>query len=150
MATVWNILEANMDDLTNYLITGQSPKYDSEKIVGRWTFDVVPALGDLLQSQPKIRPNEFKALRALWSQAFADTTFVAGTDGQAFLKDVPDFKQKPPSPQTFTGQWSSSDSTNYDLSLSQNGQIEQATAVTDGLRLTIKMDGTTYVFERLQ
>jgi hypothetical protein len=145
--TVWSIVETNMDDITNYLISGKSPKYDSEKIIGRWQFDVVPALGDLLEAQPKIRPNDLKAIRALWTQAFANTTFVAGSDGQAFLKDVPDFKKTPPESDTWTGQWSD-DGTNYDLTLSFNNHNKVATAQTDGLRLTIKMGDDTYVFER--
>ena len=147
VATVWTIIQSDMDDITNFLITGQSPKYDSEKIVGRWNFDLIPALAALRESQPKIKPNEMKELRALWTQAFADTTFVAGTDGQAFLKNLPDFKSHPPDTVTWKGQWSGDD-TNYDLSLSANGQTHEASAITDGLRLTIKMDDTTYVFER--
>jgi hypothetical protein len=144
---VWNIIQSDMDDITNFLITGQSPKYDSEKIVGRWNFDLIPALAALRQSQPKITPNQMKELRALWTRAFADTTFVAGTDGQAFLKNLPDFQAKPPGPQTWKGQWSGGD-TNYDLSLSANSHTEAASAISDGLRLTIKMDNATYVFER--
>jgi hypothetical protein len=146
-ATVWNIVQTDMDDITNYLITGKSPKYDSEKIIGRWEFDVVPALGALLESQPKIRPNELKAIRAVWTPAFAHTTFIAGSDGQAFLKNVPDFKKNPPETDTWTGQWSA-ESTNYDLTLSLNNQTKVARAQTDGLRLTIKMGDDTYVFQR--
>lgn len=147
LQTVWSIVETNMDDITNYLVSGKSPKYDSEKIIGRWQFDVVPALGDLLEAQPKIRPNDLKAIRALWTQAFANTTFVAGSDGQAFLKNVPDFKKTPPESDTWTGQWSD-DGTNYDLTLSFNNRNKVATAQTDGLRLTIKMGDDSYVFER--
>lgn len=142
-ATVWSIVQTNMDDLTNYLITGKSPKYDSEKIVGRWTFNLVPALAAFRETQPKITSAQMKELRAVWSQAFSNTTLVAGTDGQIFLKNVPDFTQHPPAPVTWTGQWQGSD-TNYDLTI--NGQ--SGTAQTDGLRLTIKTANTTYVFDR--
>jgi hypothetical protein len=145
--TVWSIVQANMDDITNYLVTGKSPKFDSEKIIGRWQFDVVPALGDLLEAQPKIRPNDLKAIRALWTQAFAETTFVAGSDGQAFLKNVPDFKKKPVESDTWTGNWSD-DGTNYDLTLSFNNETKVATAQTDGLRLTIKLGDNDFVFQR--
>ena len=146
-STVWSIVQTNMDDITNYLISGKSPKFDSEKIIGRWEFDVVPALGKLLESQPKIRPNDLKAIRALWTQAFAQTTFVAGADGQAFIKNVPDFKKNPPESDTWTGQWSD-DGSNYDLTVSANNQTKVATAQTDGLRLTMKMGDSTFVFER--
>jgi hypothetical protein len=145
--TVMNLVQANMDDITNYLISGRSPKYDSEKIIGRWEFDVVPALGALLESNPKIRPNELKNLRALWNQAYANTTFVAGSDGQAFLKSLPDFKKNPVETNTWTGQWTDAGST-YDLSLSLNNQTKVGTAASDGLRLTIKMGDDTYVFQR--
>jgi hypothetical protein len=148
VATVWSILQTNMDDITNYLFTGQSPKYDPIKIVGRWNFDLVPALLAERQANPKMRPEEMKDLRALWTQAFAQTTFIAGTDGQAFLKNIPDFSTKPPSSQTWTGVWSGGD-TSYNLSLSYNSQTQTATAQTDGLRLTIKMGKSTYVFQRL-
>ena len=147
VATIWSTVQNNMADMTNYLITGKSPKYDSEKIIGRWDFDVVPALGALLEAQPKIKPNDLKAIRALWTQAFASTTFVAGSDGQAFLKGVPDFKTTPVQTNTWTGQWTD-DGANYDLTLSANNKTIVATAKTDGLRLTIKGAGNTYVFER--
>lgn len=145
--TVWSIIQTDMDDITNYLVTGKSPKFDSEKIIGRWDFDVVPALGALLEAHPKIKPNDLKAIRAVWTQAFAKTTFVAGSDGQVFLKNVPDFKTKPPGSDTWTGQWSD-DGANYNLTLSFNNQTVVATAETDGLRLTVKMGDQTFVFER--
>ena len=37
---VWGIVQDNFDDLCAYLQTGQSAKYGSEKIVGRWDFNV--------------------------------------------------------------------------------------------------------------
>ena len=143
VTTIWSTVENNMDDITNYLVTGKSPKFASEKIIGRWQFDVVPALGALLESNPKIRPNELKAIRALWVPSFAQTTFVAGSDGQAFLKNVPDFKKTPPDSDTWNGLWSDNGG-GYNLNL--GGKV--ATAQTDGLRLTIKMGDNTYVFQR--
>lgn len=145
--TFLGIVQNNLEDLTNYLVTGKSQKYDSQKIIGRWDFDLVPALGALLESQPKIRPNELKNIRALWSQYFTNTTFVAGADGQAFLKSVPDFKKNPPESDTWTGQWVA-DGTNYDLTMSLNNKSKVATAQSDGLRLNLVMGDNTYVFER--
>jgi hypothetical protein len=145
--TVWGLLQTNMDDLTNYLNTGKSPKYDSEKILGRWDFNVGVSLAMLRQTQPNIPSNEMRALRARWSQAFADTTFVAGGDDQAFLKNLPNFKNRPPTPETWKGQWEGSD-TNYNLSLDNNGQSKSMTAQTDGTRLTLKDDKNVLVFGR--
>lgn len=150
VSTVWNIVQTDMDDITNYLISGTSQKYGSEKLVGRWSFDLVPAMAAFREANPKVRPNEMKAIRVLWSQAFTNTTFVAGTDNQAFLKNVPDLTAKQPGTVTSTwkGQWSETADASYDVSLSYNGQTESANVTTDGLRLTLKMGDKVYVFER--
>jgi hypothetical protein len=146
---VWGIVQANFDDLNGYLKTGQSEKYGSEKILGRWDFNVGASVGMLLETQPKITSNEMKSIRAYWTQAYAQTTFLAGADGQAFLKNLPQFKSQPGPVETATwqGQWKSDD-TNYDLSLTSNGQSKSMTAQTDGLRLTIKDDKSTLIFDR--
>lgn len=145
-STIWGTVQDNMDDLTNYLITGKSPKYDSEKIVGRWSFDLVPALAAEREAQPKINSAQMKELRAVWAKAFSQTTFVAGTDGQVFLKNVPNFKTAPITTETWKGQWSGVGP--YSMTFDANGQTISGTADTDGLRLTIKAGDNTYVFER--
>lgn len=146
---VWGIVQSNFDDLNGYLKTGHSEKYDSEKILGRWDFNVGASVGMLLETQPKIKSSEMEAARAYWTQEYAQTTFLAGADGQAFLKNLPQFKAQPGPVETATwqGQWKSDD-TNYDLSLTSNGQNKSMTASTDGLRLTIKDDKSTLIFDR--
>lgn len=148
--TVWEILRANLDDLVVYLKTGKSPKYDSEKLLGRWSFNVNVSVGTLLIARPNIPAAEIKALRSLWSRAYAQTTFVASADHQAFLDNMPRFKVENGMPTvaqttTWQGQWNNA-GTNYDLSL--NGK--SMTARTDGLRLTIKSGGDVWVFDRAQ
>jgi uncharacterized membrane protein required for colicin V production len=146
---VWNIVKTNMDDLNDYLKTGHSEKYDSENILGRWNFNVGASVGVLQQTQPKITANEMQSLRALWSQTFAQTTFLAGADGQAFLKNLPKTQTLPLETVTWQGQWKDDgDGTNYDLSLAGNGESTTMTAQTDGLRLTIKDEKGTLIFDR--
>jgi len=149
---VWGLLQTNMDDLTVYLKTGKSPKYDPEKILGRWDFNVSVTVAMLRQSRPNIPASEMRAARAWMSQAYADTTFVAGGDGQAFLKKLPQLKMqrgKLPTTEiaTWKGSWMAND-TNYDLSLSSNGENKSMTAQTDGTRLTLKGDKNLLVFDR--
>jgi hypothetical protein len=149
---VWGLLQSNMDDLTIYLKTGKSPKYDPEKILGRWDFNVSVTVAMLRQSRPNIPASEMRAARAWMSQAYADTTFVAGGDGQAFLKKLPQLKMqrgKLPTTEiaTWEGSWTAND-TNYDLSLSSNGENKSMTAETDGTRLTLKSDKNLLVFDR--
>jgi len=145
--TVWATVQTNLDDLIGYLKTGKSAKYDGEAILGRWDFDVSVSVAMLRQARPNIPSNEMRAIRAMWTQGFADTTFVAGGDGQAFLKSLPNFKKQPPAPETWKGTWSA-DGTNYDLSLTSNGENKSMTAQTGGGRLTLKDDKNTLIFDR--
>jgi hypothetical protein len=148
--TVWTLLQTNMDDLTVYLKTGKSPKYDSEKILGRWDFNVGVAVAMLSQTRPNIPASEMRTIRAMWTQNFADTIFVAGGDGQAFLKNLPDFKNKPPTHETWTGSWTAGDeaATNGSVALSENGENKPMTFQTDGARLTLKDAKSTLIFDR--
>jgi len=147
MDAAWLAIQANLDDLLVYLKTGKSPKYDAETILGRWDFNVSTTVAMLRQLQPNIPASEMKAIRALWIQSFADTMFVAGGDGQAFLKNLPDFKKQPPALETWKGSWSV-EGTNYDLSLASNGDNKSMTAQTSGTRLTLKDDKNILIFDR--
>ncbi len=146
VSTVWASVQTNLDDLISYLKTGSSAKYDPEKILGRWDFNVNVSLAMLRQARPNIPATEMRTIRALWTQAYAQTTFVAGGDNQAFLKNLPSFKPGQP-PITWKGTWAASD-TNYDLALSANGENKSLTAQTGGARLTLKDDKNTLVFDR--
>ena len=142
------ILETNVDDLTQYLQTGTSAKYASEKILGRWEFNAAVTLAWFRQSQPKIQPKEMAAVRALWSAAYAQSKLMITTDGQIFLKNYPRFQpgQTPPfAVENWTGDWSR-DGESYTLHLTFNGQDKfMAATTTDGLRLTVK-DGRSQLF----
>ncbi len=144
---VWATVMTNLDDLTAYLKTGKSAKYDGEPILGRWDFDVNVSVAMLRQARPNIPSNEMRALRAMWNQGFADTTFVAAGDGEAFLKSLPDFKKQPPVQETWKGSWAAS-GTNYDLSLTCNGEDKSMTAQIGGGRLTLKDDNNPLIFDR--
>ena len=147
---IWNLVTNNLDDLTNYLVTGQSAKYGSEKILGHWDFNLSTTFAMLRVSRPNISAPEMMAVRAWMITNYADTAFAAGSDGRAFLIDMPHLVPgNPPTTETATwkGTWTA-DNTNYDLSLTSNGQTKTMTAQTDGTRLTIKDDSDLLIFNR--
>jgi hypothetical protein len=149
---VWGIIQDNFDDLVAYLKTGQSAKYGSEKIVGRWDLNVGATTAKMLETRPVISSREMRTLRAWVTQSYAKTAFVAGADGQAFLKSLPHLKTQPGQPPTtetatWQGKWKA-DGADYELSLSSSGRNQSIPAQTDGTRLTIKDDRTTLVFDR--
>lgn len=151
---VWGILQTNIDDLTTFLTTGESPKYSSEKFIGRWEFNPGTTVAMIVQARPTITTAEMRAARAWMAKTYAETRLVVGSDNQVFLKNMPDFsKMQPNQPnqsipvQTWKGQWTV-DGDNYSLTLSNNGQDKFMTARTDGTRLTVKDGRDTYIFDR--
>ncbi|MDD5140339.1 MAG: CvpA family protein [Verrucomicrobiales bacterium] len=147
---VWTTAQNNFDDLTNYLNTGKSAKYDAETILGRWDFSVSTTVAMLRQAHPNYTATEMRAARAWMTQAYADTRFVAGSDGQAFLKNLPRIKPgTPPTTETTTwkGSWTAKDG-NYNLTLASDGENKSMTAQTSGARLTLKDDKNTLIFDR--
>ena len=151
-AMILGIVQTDWDDLNGYLKTGKSLKYDPVKILGRWDFNVSVTITLFRQARPNIQPNAMRAARTWMTEAYANTTFIAGADGQAFLKDLPRIKTQPNQPPvtekaTWKGKWKDS-GTDYDLSLNSNGQSKSMTARTDGQRLTLQSGNDSFVFDR--
>jgi hypothetical protein len=152
---VWTLVKANLPDLEAYLKTGQSAKYDSEKILGRWDFDMNGALGLLKRTKLNLSGPEMQRLRIVATLSFSKTSFVATPepDKLAFLKDFgkvhPPKKPKEPltvETQSFKGTWTS-DGDKYELSFPEKGQTTLQ-AVVEGDRLTITGDTFPMVFQR--
>ena len=152
--TVFDIVQTDWDDLNGYLKTGKSPEYDSEKLLGRWDFNANVSVAMLLVNRPNIPPAEIRRLRSLWSNAYAQTVFLAGADHQAFLEQLPHFAVQNGATVvaekvTSQGQWENA-GTNYNLSLGGTGPGKSMTAHTDGQRLTIKSGNDSLIFDREQ
>jgi len=148
--TVWTTIETNLDDLTGYLKTGKSAKYDSEQILGRWDFNVGVTVAMLREAQPNIPSSEMRSVRAWMTTSYADTVFIAGSDGKAFLKSLPRLKPGKP-PVTETADWNGSwteDGDNYDLTLTSNGENKSMTAKISNDRLTLTEGKSTLIFDR--
>lgn len=152
---IWAVAEPNLTDLEGFLKTGQSAKYDDEKILGRWDFDLNGALGYLKRNKPNIPFIEMQRSKQVMTLIFARTTFLASPEPEklAILKDfgklVPGATPKQPPTvtlQNYSGQWSS-DGGKYDLSLPEKSQ-NSLEAVVDGDRLTITGDTYPLVFEK--
>jgi len=148
--TVWTTIETNLDDLTGYLKTGKSAKYDSEQILGRWDFNVGVTVAMLREAQPNIPSSEMRSVRAWMTTSYADTVFIAGSDRQSFLKSLPHLKPGKP-PVTETADWNGSwteDGDNYDLTLTSNGENKSMTAKISNDRLTLTEGKSTLIFDR--
>jgi hypothetical protein len=150
---VTGILQTNLDDLTEYLKTGKSAKYDGEKIIGWWEFNPAVTLAWLRQSNPRIPASEMRVVRARWMQAYADTRVLATGDNQLFIKKLPKFLPQPQPNQppfqleNWKGDWAATGDS-YDLHVALNGADKFMTAKAEDLRLSVKDGKNLLVFDR--
>jgi hypothetical protein len=79
------LVGADLDDLRTYLRTGESPKYSSESILGRWDFSLSDSMGRFIRANPTIsRPDRAK-LRGMLN-LLNDGVLTAALNGKASLK----------------------------------------------------------------
>ena len=157
LRSIWTTLEPDLKDLRKFLETGRSDKYGSEPILGRWDFDVNAAIAAMRKAKPNIASSEMQRVKKWMVVAFEKTSFVATTDHQAFLKNVPQLKlpaptpaapagavaPPPPGPQTLQGQWKNLGG-KYQLTFSST----EVMASVDGDKLAATLDGMGLVFTR--
>jgi hypothetical protein len=146
------ILQTNLNDLTNYLQTGKSPKYDGVKVIGRWEFNPAVTIAWMRQNNPKIPASEMRRVRAWMTQAYAQTHILVTGDNQIFIKSLPHLKVTTGQPPTteqndWKGDWTANEA-NYDLHISFGGEEKFMTATADDLRLSVKDGKNLLVFDR--
>jgi hypothetical protein len=144
------VVETNLVDFTAYLQTGNSAVY-SDKILGSWHFNTDVSIAWLAQTDTKIQPNELRAVKALWSQIYSNTTILATGDHQIFVRSLPHFKQgQPPDKLDWKGDWSQ-DGASYTLHVTYNSEDKfmEATPSPEGLRLTVKDGKALMIFDRV-
>lgn len=150
---VEGILSSNLTDLTEYLKTGKSAKYDSQRVIGLWSFNPAVTVAWMRQDNPKMSGNEMRALRAWMAQAYANTRVLACGDKQLFFKNFPKVKVEPGQPPTtestdWKGTWDV-DGTNYDLQITRDGENKYFSAKADDFRLTLKDGKNSLIFDRI-
>ena len=89
---VLGILQTNLDDLTAYLQTGKSAKYDPEKVIGRWSVNVDLTVARLPQERPRILASEMRAAKAWTAQAYGKTRILATGDNKLYIRGLPVIK----------------------------------------------------------
>lgn len=150
---IWTTVVPDLKDLAVFLDTGKSPKYDSEKMLGRWTFNVNAAMGLFRRSKPNVSTVDMQKWKRWMGTVFAKTSFVAMTDHQVLLKNLPQLRLPAAGAaptggtQTLKGQWQGEEG-KYQLTLSGGNKDEQMPAAIDGDRLTFTVEGMGLVFDR--
>jgi len=150
---IWNLILPDLKDFSNFVATGKSPKYDREKILGRWAFDVNAAIGALKRARPNLTSVQLRFYRATIFPALVKMALVATPDKQAVLKNFVRIKLgvnplQVSEPLTLRGQWQNSGSDGYRLTLEDRGTTENLEAVIAGDRMIISSAVVPLVLER--
>ncbi|HXJ59994.1 MAG TPA: CvpA family protein [Verrucomicrobiae bacterium] len=134
-------LEGDAHDLKVYLETGKSPKYDDERILGRWEFDFRASMNLARRRKPNMGSAEIKRLRQEFGVLMKDAALVATVDNRVILKLPSQGKDK-----TVKGSWKTSGSS-YILTTSEEGKKLEGEANVDGKNLFFNKGGSVMVFE---
>jgi hypothetical protein len=134
------LLGGDLKDLKTYLDTGKSPKYDDERILGRWEFDSRESVARARRSKPNMGSAELRRLRLLLATAFKDSTLTTTIDNKAIL-NAPGLKEK----AVQQGTWKYAEG-KYIIRFKDGGELD---ALIDGKFIIIifSKDGVTLVFE---
>jgi uncharacterized membrane protein required for colicin V production len=171
LETVWEDIQTNMNDLTVYLKTGESPKYDSIPIIGFWDFNTATTSAMVPIAKPKTSNAEMMFAR-LWIGKYAQTTLIVASDHQVFLHNLPRLKTSSgsetamlhpwlmivygfrtgtlpdPNTSTLAGQWENAGD-GYKLSFTGNGTPDVLNVQIQNDRMTLtNADGDSLVFDR--
>jgi hypothetical protein len=151
---IWNILLPNLTDLQNYLATGESEKYGSEKILGKWDYDLSSSLNAVKRAKGNIGYQEMQRTKQAMALVFANTTVVVAPDPSKLvvLKNLgklhPGATPKAPPTvdlETFRGTWSNDGS--YQFMFPDRSSVPLSVTV-DGNRITVTGDPLPMVFEK--
>jgi hypothetical protein len=75
----------DLKDLKTYLETGKSPKYDDERILGRWILDKDAVLTQVRKAAPEMKANDLLALRKAVA-TLPDITLINTLDNKVIVK----------------------------------------------------------------
>ena len=138
LANLRKIINPDLKDFKEYLVTGQSLKY-TEKILGRWDFNLQATLSRA-RRKPNATTAELARLRKALGATMTKATLSAALDQRVVIKAAGGSSQ---------GTWMQAGSeNNYSLSLSEGNKKVEAAAVVDGERLIVTKDGLALVFEK--
>ena len=150
MNEIWGMLKPDLKDLHEFMLTGQTAKYGSEPLLGRWNYDGAGTYAELKKTRPNLSIPALKAQRMLLTYAYGKSSFIATPppSKQAVLKDViwvaPPFKGLDPNaaPASRAGEWQG-DSSGYTLNLTDTKEM---TATIEGNKLKISGEWTPLIF----
>ncbi len=78
--------QIDLKDLSNYVATGRSPKFDDEKILGRWQLYAPATVTQLKKKNPNLTIAQLNFIKRTLKEKMSDVVFLALADNQVLLK----------------------------------------------------------------
>ncbi len=141
VTNVLGMLSGDFKDLKTYLTTGKSPKFDDEKILGRWEFDFRASMNAARRRKPNMGSAEITRLMTALSEVFLKSTITATVTKQAILH-LPSAGSR----GTTRGSWKN-EYGRYTISIRQGDENIELEALVDGKTITFTRDGYILVYE---
>jgi uncharacterized membrane protein required for colicin V production len=100
------LMHQEFSDLRTYLETGVSPRYEDEKILGKWELDSYATMAQERRKYPEMSSAQMRQLRTIMTEIMPAVSFTATTDKRAVLKaDISErlvqmFNPTPPQPSS--------------------------------------------------
>jgi hypothetical protein len=86
VAQVKNIIGPDLDDLTNYLVTGQSAKYDADPILGVWNINRAATVAEFRKEHKGVTPSVLRGNEEEMFPYIKGLSLMATPDQQVVLK----------------------------------------------------------------
>ncbi len=135
----------DVPDLLAFLETGKSEKYDEEKILGRWYFDLTGAMYQARKLHPELGGRELRGLKSMLEATESGATLVAMPNNQLILK----YFTPPDKAEAINGTWKSLYDAQYMLTLPKGGRNYQVPASVEvGHLLMASPEGLPLSFEK--
>ena len=147
---IWTTMVPDVEDLRAFLETGKSAKYDSERLLGRWLFDLNGTATAYRRLKPNVPDVEMRKFKGVLAERFAKTVLVAAPDHQVEFRNVPQIRLQagqPPTTEirTYRGKWNGADG---DYQLDLGGTPDQRNAKLENGRLVVSGEGMSIVMVR--
>ena len=145
MTVVTRVAEADLKDLREYLETGKSPKYDDEKILGRWTINIDASILALRNKMPLLSAIDANRRRQLMAATMSGTVLLATPENKIIIRTR---AATGPNALLLKGAWQKQ-SDGYQIILEEKGGDQKAEAAVDNIdRLTLSLPNQALVFDK--
>ena len=136
---------SDLKDLREYLETGKSPKYDDEKILGRWSINIDGSIAALRKKMPALSPADANRIRGAMRLSMGSAILLATPENKILIRTA---ATSGPTALSLKGTWQKKGE-HYQITISEKDGEQKGDASVDSAdRLTILLPRQALVFDK--